>query len=64
MFVIFRGISSKSFDQKGNFNFGVKEHTIFPEVPQLDVVKTHGLQITMKFQSQSADHSKAFLDSL
>lgn len=60
----FRGISSKSFDQKGNFNFGVKEHTIFPEVPQLDVVKTHGLQITMKFQSQSADHSKAFLDSL
>ena len=60
----FRGISSKSFDQKGNFNFGIKEHTIFPEVPQLDVVKTHGMQVTFKFQSQGADHSKAYLDSL
>jgi large subunit ribosomal protein L5 len=60
----FRGISSKGFDHAGNFNFGVKEHTIFPEVPQLDVVKTHGLQITFKFKSESTEHSKAFLDAL
>jgi len=60
----FRGISAKSFDQAGNFNFGIKEHTIFPEVPQTDVVKPHGLQITVKFKSLSKDHSKAFLDAL
>ncbi len=60
----FRGISSRSFDDAGNFNFGIKEHTIFPEVPQLDVVKPHGLQITIKFKTQSKDHSKALLDKL
>jgi large subunit ribosomal protein L5 len=60
----FRGISGRGFDQAGNFNFGVKEHTIFPEVPQLDVVKPHGLQITFKFSAQSKDHSKALLDAL
>ena len=60
----FRGISSRGFDQAGNFNFGIKEHTIFPEVPQLDVVKPHGLQITIKFNTQSAVHSKVLLVKL
>lgn len=60
----FRGISAKGFDQEGNFNFGVKEHTIFPEVPQLDVVKPHGLQVTFKLKSQSKEHSRALLDAL
>ncbi len=60
----FRGISGRGFDEQGNFNFGLKEHTIFPEVPQLDVVKVHGLQVTFKFSSQSKEHSKALLDAL
>lgn len=60
----FRGISSRSFDAKGNFNFGIKEHTIFPEVPQLDVVKSHGLQITFKIKSNGKEDSKALLTAL
>lgn len=60
----FRGISGKSFDEKGNFNFGVREHTIFPEVPQLDVVKPHGMQITIKFKSREKAHTKALLDAI
>jgi large subunit ribosomal protein L5 len=60
----FRGISPNGFDEAGNFNFGIKEHTIFPEVPQLDVVKPHGLQVTFKFKTQSKQHSRAYLDSL
>ena len=60
----FRGISAKSFDKDGNFNFGIKEHTIFPEGPQLDVVKTHGMQITIKFKTQSKEHSHALLKKL
>lgn len=60
----FRGISAKSFDKDGNFNFGIKEHTIFPEVPQLDVVKPHGMQITIKFRTQDKAHSHALLKKL
>jgi large subunit ribosomal protein L5 len=51
----FRGISKKSFDREGNYNFGIKEHTIFPEVPQDDVIKTHGMQITVKTTAKSKD---------
>ena len=60
----FRGVSGRGFDQAGNFNFGIKEHTIFPEVPQLDVVKSHGLQVTIKFKTQSTAHSRALLEKL
>ena len=60
----FRGISARGFDQEGNFNFGIKEHTIFPEVPQLDVVKPHGLQVTLKMKSGTPAHSKALLEKL
>jgi large subunit ribosomal protein L5 len=60
----FRGISKKSFDEAGNFNFGIREHTIFPEVPQLDVVKPHGLQITVKMKTRGTDDSQALLTAL
>jgi large subunit ribosomal protein L5 len=60
----FRGVSGRGFDQAGNFNFGIKEHTIFPEVPQLDVVKPHGLQVTVKFKTQGTAHSRALLEKL
>lgn len=60
----FRGISARSFDQEGNFNFGLKEHTIFPEVPQLDVVKPHGVQITIKFRAENKEHSHALMKKL
>ena len=60
----FRGVSGRGFDQEGNYHFGIKEHTIFPEVPQLDVVKSHGMQVTIKMRTESKDHSKALLDKL
>lgn len=59
----FRGVSGKSFDKQGNFSFGIKEHTIFPEVPQTDVVKSHGFQVTMRIKTKDKKHSKALLDS-
>lgn len=58
----FRGISKRSFDKSGNYNFGIKEHTIFPEVPQNDVVKTHGLQITLTTNSET-EGTKALMDA-
>jgi large subunit ribosomal protein L5 len=51
----FRGINKNSFDKEGNYNFGIKEHTIFPEVPQDDVVKNHGLQITVKTTAKTKE---------
>lgn len=60
----FRGISSKSFDSEGNYNFGIKEHTIFPEVPQDDIVKNHWLQITIKTTATSSDAGRALLTEM
>jgi large subunit ribosomal protein L5 len=60
----FRWVSKKGFDTQGNYNFGVKEHTIFLEVPQDDVIKTHGLQITVKTNATSKEAGKALLDQM
>lgn len=60
----FRWISKKSFDKNGNYNFGVSEHTIFPEVPQDDVVKAHGIQITVKTTATSPEAGRALLEKM
>lgn len=49
----FRGISEKSFDGRGNYSMGIREHTVFPEVQNEDVSKTHGLQITIQTTAQN-----------
>lgn len=43
----FRGYPSKSFDGRGNYSFGIKEHTIFPEVDYNTVDKIRGFNITI-----------------
>lgn len=43
----FRGISKKSFDGKGNFNIGLKEHLVFPEINPDDITKVHGVEVTI-----------------
>jgi large subunit ribosomal protein L5 len=60
----FRWLSKKSFDKEGNYNFGIKEHTIFPEVPQTDVVKPHGLQITVKINAKAKEHWVTLLEKM
>ncbi|MDD2566197.1 MAG: 50S ribosomal protein L5 [Candidatus Gracilibacteria bacterium] len=60
----FRGFSNKSFDKEGNYNCGIKEHTIFPEVPQQDIVKPYGMQITLKMKGNNLEHNKALLLAL
>lgn len=60
----FRWISKKSFDSEWNYNFWIKEHTIFPEVPQLDVVRTHWVQITIKTNTKDAASSRLLLEEM
>jgi len=50
----FRGLSTK-LDGKGNYSIGIKDHTIFPEVPPVDAKQIFGLQITI---CTTADNDK------
>src|SRR5699024_875567 len=42
----FRGVPDKSFDGRGNYSMGLKEHTIFPEINTQEVDMVHGMDIT------------------
>lgn len=54
----FRGISRKSFDGKGNYSTGIREHVVFPEIHAEDVSKIHGMQITI--QTTAGGNKKAY----
>ncbi len=43
----FRGLSKKRFDGRGNYNFGIEDHTIFPEIDPDKVKRVHGMNITL-----------------
>ena len=57
----FRGLNNKSFDGKGNFSMGIKEHVIFPEINFDKVDKTRGMDITI---CTSAKNNKEALELL
>ena len=60
----FRGLSSKGFDQFGNYTFGIKEHIIFPEVNFDKVDKIRGLDITIVIKSLKKEDSIELLKKL
>lgn len=59
----FRGVPAKGFDGRGNFNMGVKEHIIFPEIDIDKVNKILGMDITFVTTTESDEEAKALLDS-
>ncbi|WP_104721900.1 50S ribosomal protein L5 [Helicobacter mesocricetorum] len=54
----FRGISRNGFDGRGNYNFGVNEQLIFPEVVYDDIMVSHGMNIT--FVTSTTNDKEAF----
>ena len=60
----FRWISKKSFDTEGNYNFWIKEHSIFLEVPQDDVIKNHWIQITIKTTAKTKEEWRELLEMM
>jgi len=60
----FRGISSKSFDGRGNFSFGIREQIIFPEVNYDEVEKIRGFDITIVTTARKDDEAYLLLDLL
>ena len=61
---IFRGISDKSFDGKGNYSMGIKEQLIFPEIVYEKVEKIRGFDITFVTTAKSDNEAKSLLAAL
>ncbi len=57
----FRGLSSKSFDGRGNYTFGLKEQLIFPEVEYDNIDKIRGLEITIVTTAKTDEEGRALL---
>lgn len=57
----FRGLSPKSFDGRGNFAMGIKEHIVFPEINYDKVDQIWGLDVVVATTAQSDDEARALL---
>ena len=57
----FRGISARAFDGRGNYNIGVKEQIIFPEIEYDKVDALRGLNISITTTAKTDDEAKALL---
>ena len=57
----FRGISGRAFDGRGNYNIGVKEQIIFPEIDYDKVDALRGLNISITTSAKSDEEAKALL---
>ncbi|MFC1658964.1 50S ribosomal protein L5 [Pseudomonadota bacterium] len=60
----FRGLSSKNFNQSGHYTFGIKEHTIFPEVDLDKAYKILGMNITIVTTAKNKEGCGALLRRL
>ncbi len=59
----FRGVSAKSFDGRGNYNMGVKEQIIFPEIDFDQVDAIRGMDIAITTTAKNNAEAKALLDA-
>src|SRR4051812_14257439 len=60
----FRGISSKSFDGRGNYTLGVKDQLIFPEIDYSKVDKTKGMNVTITTTARTDAEGLALLKNM
>jgi len=59
----FRGLSAKSFDGRGNYNMGVKEQIIFPEIEYDQIDALRGLDITITTTAENDEEGRALLEA-
>lgn len=60
----FRGLSPKGFDGRGNYNMGLKEQIIFPEIDYDKVDKIRGMNITICTSGETDEQGRALLEAL
>jgi len=58
----FRGVSPKSFDGAGNYNMGLKEQMVFPEIDYDKIDKVRGMNITICTTAKTDDEARALLE--
>ena len=59
----FRGVSSKSFDGRGNYTLGVKEQIIFPEIQYDAIDQLRGMDITITTTAETNEQGRALLEA-
>jgi large subunit ribosomal protein L5 len=59
----FRGISTRSFDGRGNYSLGVKEQIIFPEIQYDQIDQIRGMDITISTSATDDKHGRALLEA-
>ena len=59
----FRGVSARSFDGRGNYNFGVKEQIIFPEIAYDQIDAIRGMDITITTTASDDKAGRALLEA-
>ena len=57
----FRGLSPRSFDGRGNYSFGVKEHIIFPEIDYDKIMKVMGMDVTIVTTAKTDEEAKELI---
>lgn len=57
----FRGVSGKSFDGRGNYNMGVREQIIFPEIEYDKIDALRGMNITITTTAKTDEEARALL---
>jgi large subunit ribosomal protein L5 len=58
----FRGLNVNGFDGSGNFNFGLEEQLMFPEVEYDNIIKTHGMNISIATTTNSDEQAYKLLE--
>ena len=60
----FRGLSTKSFDGRGNYTLGLRDQLIFPEIPYEKVDKIRGMNVTIVTTARTDDEARELLKQL
>jgi len=60
----FRGLSEKGFDGRGNYNIGLKDQLVFPEISYDDVIRNRGMNITIVTSSETDLKAKVLLTQI
>ena len=60
----FRGVAAKSFDGRGNYTLGIRDHLIFPEIDVAKVEKSKGMNITIVTSAKNDEQARFLLREL
>ncbi len=60
----FRGVPTKSFDGRGNYTLGIRDHLIFPEIDPVKVDKAKGMNITIVTTAKTDEQARTLLREL